>query len=173
MKRKQTKNVLTVWSPHHCPIDTGGDHIDLHVAAKIAIQIAIERKTTATVILDHVEIAADGTETRKLAGEKILEVDGNKILKSGLVRGFYTTKKETKTAQDQDPVKWGIWCRRSSVSVCGPAAAWMKSSTIVGDNRESKVLLYDDEQAATDAANKLNRDRSSTNVWYKAKQYDQ
>ena len=101
MKRKKTKNVLTVWSPYHCPIDTGGDHIDLHVAAKMAIQIAIERKTTATVILDHVEIAADGTETRKLAGEKILEVDGSKILKSGLVRRFHTKPDETKTDQQK------------------------------------------------------------------------
>lgn len=84
MKTKKHK-VLTVWTPKHCPDDTGGDHIRIHSAAVQAVLLAIEHQVVATVLVDTVTTDEKGEEIKR-DGVTAIRINGKKFTKDGLVR---------------------------------------------------------------------------------------
>lgn len=61
-------------------------------------------------------------------------------------------------------MRYGVWCTRSSFSVCGSGAAWLKS--------KGKIKLYKTMAGARKKAASLNESTMSGNVFYSAKEYD-
>jgi hypothetical protein len=54
--------------------------------------------------------------------------------------------------------KWGVWAKRSSISIFGSAEAWVKS--------EGKVLTFDNREKATERAATLMKNIGTANVSY-------
>lgn len=61
---------------------------------------------------------------------------------------------------------FGIWCMRSSLSVCGSAAAWAK-------DRDGNIILTETKEEAQEIVNRYKKDLSPfSNVNYRVQQYN-